>query len=75
MHVLDRVAFVAAAEDMIVTKLRWADAARRSKDVEDVRNMLAVRGSDVDWAYVHRWVAEHGTRWLLDEIRGSIPRT
>jgi len=75
VRVLDRVASVATAEDMIVTKLRWADAAGRSKDLEDIRNIIAVRGSDLDWAYVHRWAAEHGTAGLLEQIRSSIPPT
>lgn len=73
VRILGRVAFVATAEDMIVTKLRWADAARRSKDIEDIRNIIAVRGPDLDWAYVRRWAAEHGTAGLLEQIRGSIP--
>ena len=64
---------VATAEDMVVTKLRWAAEARRSKDIEDVRNILAVRGSELDWAYLERWTAAHGTTALLDEIRRSIP--
>lgn len=73
VHVLNRVAFVATAEDMIVTKLRWADAAHRAKDVDDIRNIVAVRGPDVDWTYVQRWSAEHGTAALLEDIRRSIP--
>ena len=73
VRLLERVAFVATAEDMIVTKLRWADAAGRSKDIEDIRNITAVRGSELDWAYVERWAVEHGTAGLLEQIRGSIP--
>lgn len=73
VHVLDRTAFVATAEDMIVTKLRWADEAHRAKDREDVRNILAVRGPDLDWTYVRRWSTEHGTLDLLEEVRGSVP--
>lgn len=73
VRVLDRVAFVATAEDMIVTKLRWADAAHRSKDFDDIRNIVAVRGPELDWAYVRRWSVEHGTTALLEHIRGSIP--
>lgn len=71
--VLDRVAFVATAEDMIVTKLRWAREAHRAKDREDIRNILAVRASDLDWTYLRRWALEHGTATLLDEIRASLP--
>lgn len=73
VRVLDRVAFVATAEDMIVTKLRWADAAHRSKDIEDIRNIVAVREPEIDWAYVRRWSVAHGTAGLLEDIRGSIP--
>lgn len=73
VRVFDRVASIASAEDTIVTKLRWTLEAQRPKDREDIRNILAIRGSELDWAYVRRWSAEHGTMTLLDEIRGSIP--
>jgi hypothetical protein len=73
VRILDRVAFVATAEDMVVTKLRWAHEAHRSKDREDIRNILAVRGAELDWAYLRLWSTEHGTLALLDEIRESIP--
>lgn len=71
---LDRVAFVASAEDTIVTKLRWAQDAHRAKDREDIRNILAVRAADLDWIYLKRWALEHGTATLLDEIRASLPQ-
>jgi hypothetical protein len=61
--------FVLTAEDVVVTKLRWF----RSKDVEDIRDVIAVKGSTLDWRYVHHWTAIHGTRGKLDEIRASIP--
>jgi predicted nucleotidyltransferase len=65
-----RGVFVLAVEDVIVTKLRWA----RSKDREDVRDVLAVQGDDrIDWAYVRSWTDRHGTTALLEEIRRSIP--
>ena len=54
-------AFVAAAEDMIVTKLRWAVGAQRGKDRDDIRNILAVRGPELAWAYIDRWALVHGT--------------
>ena len=60
---------VPTAEDVIVTKLRWA----RSKDRDDVRDVIAVQGDAVDWDYVYTWADRHGTRGLLDEIRRSIP--
>ncbi len=60
---------ILTAEDVIVTKLRWA----RSKDLDDIRDVIAVQGPALDWNYIHRWTAVHGTRAKLDEIRASIP--
>ncbi|HEY7157174.1 MAG TPA: nucleotidyl transferase AbiEii/AbiGii toxin family protein [Gemmataceae bacterium] len=60
-------------EDVIITKLRWALTAQRSKDRNDVRDVIAVQGENIDWPYVHGWSDQHGTRALLDEIRHSIP--
>lgn len=73
VDLLGRPAFVASAEDMIVTKLRWVQEAHRSKDREDIRNILAVRAADLDWIYLRRWTLAHHTDTLLDEIRASLP--
>lgn len=60
---------ILTAEDVIITKLRWA----RAKDLEDVRDVLAVQGNKLDWNYIHQWTDLHRTRAKLDEIRASIP--
>ena len=73
VRVLNRDAFMATAEDMIITKLRWATLAKRAKDRDDVRNIIAVRGAELDWNYIERWCAIDGTITLLGEIRDSIP--
>jgi hypothetical protein len=69
----NREVSVAAAEDVIITKLRWAKGARRSKDRDDVQDVIVVQGKNIDWPYVYTWCDRHGTRDLLDEIRRSIP--
>jgi hypothetical protein len=73
VRLFNRFAAVASAEDMVVTKLRWVRTANRSKDRDDVRNIIAVRGSELDWDYIGRWSIQHGTSSLLEEIRASIP--
>lgn len=73
VRVLDRHAFMATAEDMIITKLRWAAEAGRTKDRDDVRNIMAVVGSELDWAYVEQWCTRHRTKALLAAIRESLP--
>ncbi len=73
-EMLQTEASIPSPEDVIVMKLRWIVVANRSKDIDDVRHILAVLGDDaLDWYYIHRWTAEHGTREKLDEIRASIP--
>ncbi len=65
---------IPSVEDVIVMKLRWAHGAKRNKDRDDVRDIIAVQGdASLDWDYIHGWCAKHGTRELLDEIRESIP--
>jgi hypothetical protein len=73
-ELLGREFEVATAEDVIIMKLRWAKIAKRGKDREDVRDVIAVQGDEMlDWDYIHHWTAQHDTRDLLDEIRASIP--
>lgn len=73
-ELIGREICVATAEDVIITKLRWAKIAKRAKDTEDVRDVIAVQGDEaLDWNYIHRWCDLHGTRPLRDEIRASIP--
>lgn len=73
VRALGRDVPMATAEDMVITKLRWASLAKRGKDRDDARNIIAVRRADLDWAYVERWCATHGTLELLNEIRDSLP--
>jgi hypothetical protein len=67
-----RETFIPRPEDVIVTKLRWALGAKRAKDRDDVRNVIAVNRAELDWQYIHRWADSHGTRALLDEIASSV---
>lgn len=64
---------VPSAEDVVITKLRWAVQGGRKKDREDATNVIAVQQHRLDWDYVTRWCKEHGTIALLEQIRASIP--
>ena len=69
LPVMDRMVFVPTPEDVIVMKLQWG----RSKDIEDVRGVIAVQSPSLDWDYIHHWTAQQGTRARLDEIRNTLP--
>ena len=66
--------WVASAEDVIITKLRWSRQGRRTKDADDVRNVIAVQQDQLDWEYIYHWCDQHGTRELVDQIRATVPR-
>ena len=73
VKLLGRATFLPTAEDVVITKLRWSQGGRRGKDVDDVRNVIAVQRDRIAWDYVYRWCEEHGTRDLVEQIRSSIP--
>lgn len=73
-EMVGREVWIPTPEDVIIMKLRWEKLGKRGKDASDIRDVIAVQGDEVlDWEYIHKWTAEHGTRELLDEIRASIP--
>jgi hypothetical protein len=73
LEFLGRSVWLPTAEDVIVTKLRWALIGKRGKDRSDAQDVIAVQNPRLDWEYIHHWCEQHGTRALLDEIRQSIP--
>jgi hypothetical protein len=67
---LNREIWIPTAEDVIVQKIRWG----RAKDLEDVRDVLAVQGPEsLDMPYVTKWCATHGTTERLTAILESLP--
>lgn len=67
----DRRASVLTAEDLIVTKLRWSRQGKRSKDADDVVNVLASQAGKLDLAYVRSWCLKHGTTELFERLLGD----
>lgn len=66
--------YIAAPEDVIITKLRWCKSGNRRKDVDDVRNVIRVQRQTLDWSYIERWCDAHGTRSLLDQIKNEASK-
>ena len=64
-----RQVWLPTAEDVIVMKLRWA----RSKDKDDVRDVMSVKRGKLDWPYIEEWCRRHGSLALMEEIRRSVP--
>lgn len=69
VQLFGRRLWLPSPEDVVITKLRWA----RSKDKDDVRDVIAVQRDKLDWAYIQAWCRCHGTFDLLSALRLSIP--
>jgi hypothetical protein len=72
-NVFGHAVFLPTAEDVIITKVKWALNRRPTKDRDDVRGVIAELRDSLDWNYIYTWADRHGTRSLLDEIRSDIP--
>lgn len=66
--------YFVSPEDLIVIKLRWFNAdRRRTKDIDDVRGVLAVQQGKLDLAVIRERCDRHGLREHLEEIIRSTP--
>jgi hypothetical protein len=63
-----RFGYLPTAEDVIVTKLRWARSAKRQKDIDDIRGILQVQAGRLDLQYIRNWTERHGTHALLERL-------
>jgi len=64
---------VATAEDTIISKLEWAKLASSERQLADVAGILGVRGTDLDVAYIERWVEELDLAVQWQRARGLRP--
>lgn len=72
VDVLGRTVAVPTPEDVIINKLRWWQLARRRKDVEDARNVVAVQRASLDQEYLRRWCGAIGVLGLLEDVERSL---
>ncbi len=68
------VVFLPTPEDVIVQKIRWSAVARRTKDFEDTVAVIQIQGDSLDWTYIEKWCAEHGTLEILAEARAEAAK-
>jgi|TARA_B110000037_G_scaffold72241_1_gene87028 hypothetical protein len=65
-------AWVATAEDVIVQKIRWLKNANRTKDYEDILNVLRRKMELLDFEYIQDWCGKHGTLEILAKARAEV---
>ncbi|HEX5432621.1 MAG TPA: hypothetical protein VFY05_00155, partial [Candidatus Angelobacter sp.] len=69
---IDGVSLIAAtAEDVIVSKLEWAQMGGSSRQIEDVAGILKERRELLDLNYVEKWVKDLGVEEQWAAARSS----
>lgn len=61
--------YVLSAEDSILSKLEWGSASASERQFSDAAAIVAVRGDELDWAYLVHWAAVLGVADQLRELR------
>jgi hypothetical protein len=49
---------IATIEDVIIAKLEWAKLGESQRQIEDIAQLLKLRRSDLDRAYLVRWIQQ-----------------
>ena len=62
--------FIATAEDTILAKLAWFRAGGETSERQwsDMRGILSIQGSRLDFAYMRHWAPELGVADLLEKL-------
>jgi len=70
----DRETFVAAPEDVILSKLQYYQEGGSEKHLRDIASMLRISGDEIDKSYIDHWAAQLGLakEWqaVLDRVGG-----
>ena len=62
---------IASAEDILVSKLDWAQRASSERQLDDVAGIILEQGASLDTAYVEHWVTLLGltSQWNAAKAR------
>ena len=60
--------FVVAAEDLILSKLKWAQETGSELQQQDARAIME-SVADLDWSYLEKWASSLSLRDILDQMR------
>ena len=53
-------------EDLILSKLLWFQESQSTRQLEDIKSVLAI--TNVDLKYVRNWAGKHGTIEILNDL-------
>ena len=63
------VVYVHSPEDIIIYKLLYYALSQQTKHVRDIGSILKIKGDELDYDYIEKWVAKKELSAIWDEIR------
>jgi hypothetical protein len=60
--------WLASPEDIVISKLRWGLRSESEKQPRDVLAILKVQQGELDYQYIHQWVAEFDLSQLFEDL-------
>lgn len=70
VELLGKSAYLATAEDTILSKLEWAKDSFSERQLRDVAEVLDLQGEKLDHAYLNEGIAELGLESVMARVKG-----
>lgn len=64
---------IASPEDTVISKIEWAKSGGGSDlQLRDAAGVLQIRGANLDFAYLERWISGLGLSELWEQVRRQV---
>lgn len=63
---------LASAEDVILSKLEWAQLGDSERQYRDAVSVAVVNQTQLDWPYLENWAVQLGVKVALQKLRSEI---
>ena len=72
IKVADQLVYVVRREDLVLSKLVWAQNSASALQLGDAQQMLKMAGNVLDWNYMNYWAHTLGIDGLLEESKRDV---
>jgi hypothetical protein len=73
IHIAGNPVYIAAAEDVLIAKLRWAKLGGSDRQLQDVAGILVIQRGNLDIEYIERWIREFKLEEQWQAARETSP--
>lgn len=66
--VLGKIIYFISPEDLILSKLKWYQMGKLTRQVEDIESVLKISGEKLDMQYIKNWAKKINAREIFNKI-------